>query len=558
MLQAAQPFPGDSRSPDDDECFGEERFYLYSVSDTEYCIMNQESEDSLTIEKELLNNPDFMPALWYAQMRMHALGLDPEEALNEERYLNEIGDVPSGAVELMLRQHPWDESSDAVPLDRFEIQMKGEDLVISDRVMASVFMLPGHLLLDPSFDLINWYTLSIREFESEERECHSPHLSGFESDLISSESDLEFSSEDPDVYLSDGPPSLQTVSNSEAEHSSDRDSVPDLQSVSDSSDEDNLSDDGVPDLMSVSDSSDEETESDDGSDSGPPSLRSITNSSDSGSDNSEATHLIFPGEDGEVFEDRMRFWAEAMKRVCSEINNEGPPPRSRRLGDVLGSTTAALLEFFQPYPGDERVPWADEHWDSVRFRVLRPSLETYVIEDSYFDEVTVLPLEYLRVPAFHLCEWYARQHSSALGIEYAQASPIHQFPIEEILADAVQQYVRDVSRHSPEFSGVEISRILREPDELEGPDTFTVSIPLGAEEIFQYIFEEDLLNPRLDFVGWIVQRLRKYILHQNDMRHSFANAHRVRYFGSMFDEPEEEAEGESLLFCGGAQIPPNT
>ncbi|KAJ7154438.1 hypothetical protein C8R43DRAFT_867224, partial [Mycena crocata] len=83
--------------------------------------------------------------------------------------------------------------------------------------------------------------------------------------------------------------------------------------------------------------------------------------------------------------------------------------RAHQLGDVLGNTVAALLDFFQPYPGDESVPWSDERRDSVRFRVLRPSEEVFVIEDAFFEDVTVLPLEYLRVRQFHLMEWFARQ-----------------------------------------------------------------------------------------------------------------------------------------------------
>ncbi|KAJ6545721.1 hypothetical protein B0H19DRAFT_894430, partial [Mycena capillaripes] len=116
---------------------------------------------------------------------------------------------------------------------------------------------------------------------------------------------------------------------------------------------------------------------------------------------------------------------ELVSGVDSQSENEPscPPERSHRLGDVLGKTVAALLEFFQPYPGDERVPWADERRDSTRFRVLRPANNVYTIEDSYFDEVTILPLEYLRVPTFHLLEWYSRQRAMALEIEYIQALP---------------------------------------------------------------------------------------------------------------------------------------
>ncbi|KAJ7701564.1 hypothetical protein B0H17DRAFT_924280, partial [Mycena rosella] len=155
------------------------------------------------------------------------------------------------------------------------------------------------------------------------------------------------------------------------------------------------------------------------SDSEPPSLRSVSDSSDSGSDSDDDNPpgLVRPGEADETFEDRLSFWARATEEYnqASQIQDS---PRSRRLGDVLGNTVAALLEFFQPYPGDHLVPWSDDRREAVRFRILRPSEEHYVIEDSYFDEVIILPLEYVRVPAFHLMDWYARQRSTALGIEY--------------------------------------------------------------------------------------------------------------------------------------------
>ncbi|KAJ7446607.1 hypothetical protein FB451DRAFT_1047687, partial [Mycena latifolia] len=142
------------------------------------------------------------------------------------------------------------------------------------------------------------------------------------------------------------------------------------------------------------------------------------------------------GDPNETLEDRLKIWA----RASEDCEQRGiVAPRARRLGDVLGNTVAALLDFFQPYPGDEQIPWSDDRRDAVRFRVQKLGDEVLVIEDAYFDEVTVLPLEYLRQPTFRLLDWYARQRSAALGREYAEALPIHKFPIEELLADSVQQ-----------------------------------------------------------------------------------------------------------------------
>jgi hypothetical protein len=117
--------------------------------------------------------------------------------------------------------------------------------------------------------------------------------------------------------------------------------------------------------------------------------------------------------------------------------------------------------------------------------------------------VTVLPLEYLHVPQFHLVEWYAGWRAVDLNLEYNQVLPIHHFPIEEILADAIQQYFRDVSHNLPEFRDVEICRIQLEPEFLDnqGPDNFLVSIPCGPWQLEELISETALLNPKLDLVN---------------------------------------------------------
>jgi hypothetical protein len=132
MLQAAQPYPGDPQPCGTDDCFNETRFLMYLISDNEYCIMDSEHIESLTIEANLLHDPVFMPVLWYAQACAKEAGLDPDEVLFEMRYLEEIGDVPSGAVQLLLEQYHWSDESDPVPAERFEVCPEGEDLFISD------------------------------------------------------------------------------------------------------------------------------------------------------------------------------------------------------------------------------------------------------------------------------------------------------------------------------------------------------------------------------------------------------------------------------------------
>lgn len=311
--------------------------------------------------------------------------------------------------------------------------------------------------------------------------------------------------------------------------------------------------DYIPSPHSVSDSSDEGFESGNNefdSDS-MPSLENVTHLSDDQLDAVSESSVQF-GDPEETLDDRLNLWARAAEAFGERREVQ---PRSHQLGDVLGNTVAALLDFFQPYPGDESVPWSDERRDSVRFLVLRASEEIFTIEDAMFDAVTILPLEYLRVPAFHLVEWYARNRANVLGVEYPRVLPIHHFPIEELLADAVQQYFWDVGRDVPMFQEVGIGRVPREPDYLEGPDEFLITIPLGENGLHEIIPEGTLLNPRLNLVGWVLKRQLKCILRENNRRNGWDYSHRGYYFGTLFDEPDLESEGEYILFCGGVQIP---
>ncbi|KAJ6471520.1 hypothetical protein C8R45DRAFT_936952 [Mycena sanguinolenta] len=358
MLVAAQPYPGESSTWTPEKAT-QKRFHVFPSSKTQYTIVDNEFEDDITIDSVLLHEADFMPTLWYAQSRSLEHGLDPDAPHQVKRYLEEIGDAQAECVGLLIAFNVIGNNPGDVPEERFEINPGKDKILISDTELGTCVSLPRELLQDPRFDLFAWYEREVSLFEAELALHKFVNLSDWDSESM---------------------PSLRTVSDTESE----RGSMPDLQSVSNSDYDESCSGDSVPSLE----------------------LRPVDDSSDEESDVEESARLVMPGDPEETFEDRMKLWALASEDLPPPSLRPDLSPRSHRLGDVLGNTVAALLEFFQPYPGDERVPWSDERRESARrFRALRPSGDFYVIEDSFFDSVTTLSLEELRCPAFYLVEW---------------------------------------------------------------------------------------------------------------------------------------------------------
>ncbi|KAJ7674411.1 hypothetical protein B0H17DRAFT_852020, partial [Mycena rosella] len=276
------------------------------------------SNESFDLISELCSNPDredspephvigdfpeFMPALWYAQMCSSHLGLDSEEALKETRYLEEIGDAEVSAVQILLERRAYSEEDSIFTIEH-EVWADGGDIKIAYHDQAMVLALPRSLLQDPAFNLSAWVNIATCDWWIKEPDAESEYESA-----------------------------------------------------------------------------------------------------------------------------------------------------SRRLGDVLGSTVAALLDFFQPYPGDEQVPWSDDRRDAVRFCVLSPGGDALAIEDAFFDEVTVLPLNYIWQPLFHLIEWFARQHAMSLGFDRLFDRPepavegefVLHCGVAQIPTDGVKGFSRTVS-----------------------------------------------------------------------------------------------------------------
>ncbi|KAJ7749091.1 hypothetical protein DFH07DRAFT_719865, partial [Mycena maculata] len=82
--------------------------------------------------------------------------------------------------------------------------------------------------------------------------------------------------------------------------------------------------------------------------------------------------------------------------------------RKHAIGDVMGRCAQAMLEFLQPYPGDERE-MDESRCHHNRFDLCRVSDKDYTISDAYYREITILPVALLRDPTFEIAAWYSWQ-----------------------------------------------------------------------------------------------------------------------------------------------------
>ncbi|KAJ6619378.1 hypothetical protein B0H10DRAFT_2216893 [Mycena sp. CBHHK59/15] len=114
--------------------------------------------------------------------------------------------------------------------------------------------------------------------------------------------------------------------------------------------------------MSISDS--EPTESSVEDDSDMPGLQSVSDSEESDDD----LEIPFPGAANETWGDRMASIAHAFNKW--NLTQKEKPARGHQLGDILGMAAHSMLEFLQPYPGDELIPRSDPRRKRTRFEVM--------------------------------------------------------------------------------------------------------------------------------------------------------------------------------------------
>ncbi|KAJ7192368.1 hypothetical protein GGX14DRAFT_480251 [Mycena pura] len=100
--------------------------------------------------------------------------------------------------------HVLDVDNDSMQ-DRIDVWPEGENIIVSDRMVAVCFDLPRKFLLNPDFDLIGWYgqALLVSKLESESYDL-----------LNTSVTDDLSDDESKDSSWDEGPPSLRAARNS--------------------------------------------------------------------------------------------------------------------------------------------------------------------------------------------------------------------------------------------------------------------------------------------------------------------------------------------------------
>ncbi|KAF7371768.1 CCHC-type domain-containing protein [Mycena venus] len=241
---------------------------------------------------------------------------------------------------------------------------------------------------------------------------------------------------------------------------------------------------------------------------------------------------------------RVMLWERAIALEEQRARESALPP------------VADMLEFLQPYPGDEVVPWGDERCDLRRFKVERLRTGSYSIKDTFVAHEVILPMEYLRMPEFQLAQWFSCERALQLGITNYNRVSLPAIEIDDLLARGVEQYFSEISLELPSFAEITATRNVQGQGDSFTELIYTIGIPMGDHELSGQISESALMNPKLDLVGWVQKRKARFACAERWRLTSWQNSEQPNFFRRLFDIPDEPRGTE--LFCGGVQIPPDS
>ncbi|CAK5279088.1 unnamed protein product [Mycena citricolor] len=152
-------------------------------------------------------------------------------------------------------------------------------------------------------------------------------------------------------------------------------------------------------------------------------------------------------------------------------------PHERRIGDLMSDGVQCLLEFCQPYPGDDSVNNHMPRDSGERFSVISSWCEEgYYVRDRKNNLSTYLPRSMLENRRFELGAWYSGRVSEQLSIPAEELSGEHRIAVDDPLGIQLSFYLDEMVSRYPEACGncVNIEPRFSE-GKIEGPNVPVLS-----------------------------------------------------------------------------------
>ncbi|KAJ7634018.1 hypothetical protein B0H17DRAFT_1149768 [Mycena rosella] len=153
----AYPFPGENDVQE------ENRFLVYTTTDTQHVIMDNMTGEDVLIETEYLEDPSFQIGFWYACKHQMTLGLDPLLIEREERYCMDMLEVLLATIETLLNKAHGESASQFIVMDVNE-----DTFTILDIGWNMAADLPKESLSSRDFNLFSWFEANAKEAGEEE------------------------------------------------------------------------------------------------------------------------------------------------------------------------------------------------------------------------------------------------------------------------------------------------------------------------------------------------------------------------------------------------------
>ncbi|CAK5276240.1 unnamed protein product [Mycena citricolor] len=228
--------------------------------------------------------------------------------------------------------------------------------------------------------------------------------------------------------------------------------------------------------------------------------------------------------------------------------------RVRGTGNLLAEGVRGLLEFSQPYPGDNLAGVQSPG----RFLVYSPGHgATYVVKDGVNSLTSELSLELLLDPRFELAAWYTRRVSQQLNLGDGHVSPRHRIAVDDMLGIQLGFYLEDAVAQGWFICEDDINI---EPcfsvNDRWGPTVPSAYVLEGfgsGEDLIRVtVTRQQLLEGKTDVVGMLVKARQRQLLRE------------IRPCSPMVPQDDwwltykpMKADGENpgVILCHGAQVP---